>query len=57
MNTPPDADHMNARVGTNFSFTPEFTPVIARSYGPKPLEWLPAYACSGIRLKPGVNEK
>ena len=51
MNTPPDADHMNARVGT------EFTPVIARSYGPKPLEWLPAYACSGTRLKPGVNEK
>jgi hypothetical protein len=53
MNTPPDADHMNAHVGTNFSFTP----VIARSYGQKPLEWLPAYACSGIRLKPGVNEK
>ena len=52
MNTPLDADHMNARVGTNFSFTPEFTPVIARS-----LEWLPAYACSGTRLKPGVNEK
>ena len=57
MNTPLNADHMNARVGTNFSFTPEFTPVIARSYGQKPLEWLPAYACSGTRLKPGVNEK
>ena len=36
--------------------TPEFTPVIARLYQLKPFKRLFASACSGTRLKPGVNE-
>jgi hypothetical protein len=57
MNTRAHADHMNGYVRTNLSLTQEFTPVNAQSYGQKSFKRLPASACSGTRLKPGVNEK
>jgi hypothetical protein len=57
MNMRAHVDHMNEHVGINLSLTPEFTPVIARSYELKPFKRLSALACSGTRLKPGVNEK
>jgi hypothetical protein len=57
MNPPAHVDHMNGHGGTNLSLTPEFTPVIAPSYGHRPFKRLAALASSGTRLKPGVNGK
>jgi hypothetical protein len=50
------ADYTNEYAGANLSLTPEFTPVVAW-LEEKPFKRLPAYACSGTRLKLGVNEK
>ena len=57
MSAPAQADCINGYAVVDLSLTPGFTPVVTRSYGQKPFKRLLAYACSGTRLKPGVNEK
>jgi hypothetical protein len=51
------ADHMIQYGGANLSLTAECTPVVPWSNEQKPFKRLSAYACSGTRLKPGVNQK
>lgn len=56
MSAPAQASYINEYAVVDLSLTPGFTPVVAW-LEEKPFKWLPAYACSGTRLKLGVNEK
>jgi hypothetical protein len=57
MKTHAQRNDTNKSARTDFSLTPEFTPVISGLHGQKPFKRLPACACRSTRLKPGVNEK
>jgi hypothetical protein len=57
MNVCAQANRMNDLERRKRSLTPDFSPVIAGSGEEKPFKRLPASACAGTRLKPGVNEK